>query len=121
MELETIKKSGTKAIDVQIGVRLREVRKNAGLSQKIVAERLGISFQQLQRYEQGENRVTAASLHHIAQLFGLPMEYFVRGEAAQRHEVVLVTDDEARLIARLRRVEASVFNQVRELVELKSL
>ena len=65
---ETIRKSGTRALDAIIGARLREIRKREGLSQKEVADTPEISFQQFLRCEQGPNRVSAASLHQIAKL-----------------------------------------------------
>jgi len=74
---ETIEKRGTRALDAIIGARLREIRKREGLSQKEIADTLEISFQQFLRYEQGTNRVSAASLHQIANLFGFPMDTVV--------------------------------------------
>ncbi len=46
------------------------------LSQSQVAKELGVSFQQFQKYENGENRVSAANLNRIAKLFQVPMSYF---------------------------------------------
>ena len=48
----------------------------AGLSQTVVGQRLGISFQQIQKYETGTNRVGAGRLYRLAGLFGVPVGFF---------------------------------------------
>ena len=63
--------------DRQIGQRMRFLRRLAGQSQQSIAEELGVSFQQVQKYESGSNRVSAALLAEVARLFSLPMEWFV--------------------------------------------
>jgi transcriptional regulator with XRE-family HTH domain len=67
---------GTKspdAIDRQFGRRIRELRLAAGMQQKALANRLGISFQQLQQYEKGAIRVGAGRLKKIAEALDLPV------------------------------------------------
>lgn len=54
-------------IDVAVGVRVRTRRKSMGLSQGALAEHLGLTFQQVQKYERGSNRVSASMLVHIAE------------------------------------------------------
>jgi transcriptional regulator with XRE-family HTH domain len=54
-------------IDVAVGVRVRTRRKSMGLSQRALAEHLGLTFQQVQKYERGTNRVSASMLVHIAE------------------------------------------------------
>ena len=77
---------GTKArrpedveIDKQIGWRIRERRKVLGLNQTKLADGLGISFQQFQKYERGFNRITAGRLYDCAQLLDVRPEYFFEG------------------------------------------
>ena len=53
-------------VDQEIGARLRVRRKQLGLSQTELGERLGVSFQQLQKYERGTNRISASSLIVLA-------------------------------------------------------
>lgn len=55
------------AIDVYIGARMRKRRLAMGLSQAVLAAKIGISFQQLQKYESGVNRVSAARLFAICE------------------------------------------------------
>ena len=65
--------------DKHIGQRLRERRMVMGLSQSALANGLGISFQQLQKYETGFNRIGAGRLHGCAELLGVRAEYFFEG------------------------------------------
>ena len=62
--------------DVYIGKRLRMIRLMRGLSQTDVAKRLGITFQQIQKYERGVNRVGAGRLQEIANLFSVTPAFF---------------------------------------------
>jgi transcriptional regulator with XRE-family HTH domain len=66
-------------IDRHIGQRVRERRIILGLSQTVLAEGLGISFQQLQKYETGFNRIGAGRLYGCAELLGVRPEYFFEG------------------------------------------
>lgn len=61
------------AVDRAVGRRIAERRAALGRSQSALALDLGISFQQLQKYEAGLNRVSASRLHHIALLLGVPV------------------------------------------------
>ncbi len=65
--------------DKHIGQRLRERRVVLGLSQTVLADGLGISFQQLQKYEKGFNRISAGRLYGCAELLGVRPEYFFEG------------------------------------------
>jgi transcriptional regulator with XRE-family HTH domain len=66
-------------VDLQIGLRLRARRREIGLSQEGLAERLGLTFQQVQKYEKGVNRVAAARLLAIAGALDVPVQYFYEG------------------------------------------
>ena len=63
-------------IDVHIGVRLRKRRVLLGITQEALAQRVGISFQQMQKYETGENRISAARLFRLSQLLDVPVTWF---------------------------------------------
>ena len=58
------------AIDALVGLRIATRRQALGWSQAVLAERLGISFHQVQKYETGVNRVSASRLHQIALVLG---------------------------------------------------
>ena len=64
------------AEDVEIGRKIRTLRLERGLSQSRLASGSGLSFQQLQKYESGANRVSAGRLQRIAELFGVPVTVF---------------------------------------------
>lgn len=63
-------------LDVLIGARLRLARKMRGLSQGGLADILGITFQQIQKYEAGSNRISAVTLFVIADKLAIPITYF---------------------------------------------
>ncbi|PIT68457.1 helix-turn-helix domain-containing protein [Bartonella tribocorum] len=63
-------------IDISIGTRIRHRRIAMGLSQKTLGSFLGVSFQQIQKYEKGLNRVSAKCLLEIAQKLQVPMSFF---------------------------------------------
>ncbi len=60
-------------IDFQIGKTIRVMRARFGLSQKDLANILGVTFQQVQKYESGDNRISAARLYEIAQMLEIPI------------------------------------------------
>jgi transcriptional regulator with XRE-family HTH domain len=59
--------------DIELGESIRAHRLMAGMSQSDLAGRLGVSFQQVQKYEKGANRVGAGRLPQIAQIFDVPI------------------------------------------------
>ena len=62
--------------DVYVGTRVRMRRKMLGLSQEKLGEKLGITFQQIQKYEKGTNRVGASRLQDMASAMDVPVSYF---------------------------------------------
>ncbi len=69
-------KSEPHLIDIHVGNRLRSRRLVLGLSQEKLGERLGITFQQIQKYEKGTNRVSASKLQAAASVLNVPIGYF---------------------------------------------
>jgi transcriptional regulator with XRE-family HTH domain len=66
-------------VDQHVGARVRAARLEAGKSQTDVAESLGLTFQQLQKYEKGANRISAGKLHELSRLFDTPVQFFFDG------------------------------------------
>ncbi|WVT76292.1 helix-turn-helix transcriptional regulator (plasmid) [Sinorhizobium chiapasense] len=64
------------AIDVHVGSRISMQRRVKGMSQTTLAEGLGITFQQVQKYEKGTNRVGSSRLQAIANILGVPVSFF---------------------------------------------
>ncbi|HEV7371749.1 helix-turn-helix transcriptional regulator [Arenibaculum sp.] len=67
---------GPHPIDIHVGARLRLRRTLLGLSQEKLGEAVGITFQQLQKYERGANRISASRLYHLAQVLDVPVGFF---------------------------------------------
>ncbi len=67
---------GPEPFDVHVGARIRQKRILLGLSQEKIADALGITFQQVQKYERGANRVSASRLLHIANLLDVDLNWF---------------------------------------------
>lgn len=63
-------------IDIHVGKRVRLRRTLLGLSQEKLGEGLGLTFQQIQKYERGTNRIGSSRLYHLSQLLNVPVAYF---------------------------------------------
>ena len=66
-------------IDVHVGRRVRLRRSELRLSQQILAEQLNVTFQQVQKYERGSNRISASRLFEISRALEVPVSYFFEG------------------------------------------
>jgi transcriptional regulator with XRE-family HTH domain len=69
-------------IDVHVGARIRRRRTLLGISQERLAEAIGLTFQQVQKYEKGANRVSSSRLMDMAQALDVPLSYFFDEMAA---------------------------------------
>ena len=65
--------------DVHIGRRLREARLARGLSQDVMGKKLGITYQQIQKYESGANRIGGSRLWDMCRLLDVPVGFFFEG------------------------------------------
>lgn len=74
-------------VDVAVGARIRLLRKLKGLSQQALAEATGVTFQQIQKYERGANRVSASMLARIAKTLNVPVSEMF-GEASPSSSAV---------------------------------
>lgn len=63
-------------VDKHVGERVRMRRMLLGMSQERLGEQLGLTFQQVQKYEKGVNRIGASRLFDLAQVLGVPIQYF---------------------------------------------
>ena len=66
-------------VDAHVGRRIRQRRTLLGMSQEKLAEALDLTFQQVQKYERGTNRVGAGRLHQLSQALDVPVAYFFEG------------------------------------------
>jgi transcriptional regulator with XRE-family HTH domain len=84
-ELRSLKKS-TNTVDKEIGSRVRMRRMLIGMSQEKLGEMLGLTFQQVQKYEKGANRISVSRLLDIAGILGVDIHYFYDGLSSQKGE-----------------------------------
>ena len=68
-------------VDLHVGARVRMRRRLRGVSQEKLADSLGLTFQQVQKYERGANRISASKLYEIAAALQTPIAYFFEGLA----------------------------------------
>lgn len=69
-------KGSPDSVDVHVGQRLRVRRSLLGLSQEKLAEAVGLTFQQVQKYERGLNRISAGRLYQFSKILDIPVSYF---------------------------------------------
>ncbi len=70
-------------IDAQVGNRVRIRRMLIGMSQERLGDLLGLTFQQVQKYEKGVNRIGAGRLFEVSRILGVPIDFFYEGVGAQ--------------------------------------
>ena len=79
-----MKATRANAVDAAVGARIRNLRLRSRLSQTDLGKQVGVTFQQIQKYEKGMNRVSAGRLAEFAKLFGLPVAAFYSEVSATR-------------------------------------
>jgi transcriptional regulator with XRE-family HTH domain len=74
-----VKRPGPHPVDVYVGGRVRLRRIFLGYSQEKLGQALGLTFQQIQKYERGINRISASTLYELSRLLDVSMEFFFEG------------------------------------------
>ena len=69
-------KKSPNPVDIHVGNRVRMRRVLIGMSQEKLGEELGLTFQQVQKYEKGANRIGASRLFHISKILNVPVSFF---------------------------------------------
>ena len=92
---KTIAIDGPDPVDVHVGMRLRQRRTLLGMSQEKLAKAFGVSFQQVQKYERGANRISASRLHLLTKILDVPVSYFFEGLPTSVQERPLPAEPEA--------------------------
>ena len=86
-------------IDRHVGARVRLRRKMLKMSQETLGDSLGVTFQQVQKYERGSNRIGASRLYRTSQVLGVPVGYFFEGlTVAENAAQGFAEDDQSPLI-----------------------
>ena len=70
---------GPDHVDIHVAMRVRERRIELGLTQPALAAKLGVSFQNLYKYENAKNRITAGRLYHLSKALDVPVAFFFEG------------------------------------------
>jgi transcriptional regulator with XRE-family HTH domain len=116
-------------IDVHLGARLKTRRIEIGMSQQILGRHLGLTYQQIQKYEKGINRIGASRLQQIARILEVPAVYFFEdapggwqaGETSTTNRLLefLATHDVRALIVSFAKIrDATLRRSIVDLVEL---
>ena len=82
----TVGESGPRPVDVHVGERVRTGRTLIGMSQTELGKHVGLTFQQIQKYEKGMNRITASKLWVISRVLGRPISWFFEGIGKQKRK-----------------------------------
>lgn len=93
-----------------IGSLIREMRKAAGMSQMRLADKIGVSYQQVQKYEKGASKLSVPRLMQIAEVFGVPVTAFLEdstlGKVAESQAAYSnISEEEAKLLMLFRRLK----------------
>ena len=76
-------------IDIEVGIRLKARRIMLGLSRSNLSKKIGVTHQQIQKYESGTNRISAGNLWYIAKALNVPVDFFYKEELPQGSGKVL--------------------------------
>jgi transcriptional regulator with XRE-family HTH domain len=106
------------AIDFHVGVRLRERRVELGLSQEQLAGRIGMTFQQVQKYEKGINRIGASRLWETAAALQVPVGYFFEGLEGGNETLMRASRETLDLVRNLRELPRDLRHRVAEFVKV---
>jgi len=128
-------------LEKKIGLKIRHIRKNWGLSQIDLAERIGLSFQQIQKYEKGSTRISVMRLKQISEALGVNITTFFEEEKSalkvsdlalkyssggDSHETFQPFDKEEMTLLKLfrktrnKKVREGIIKQLRGIVELEN-
>ena len=83
----TVGESGPRPVDAHVGGRVRACRTLIGMSQTEFGKHVGLTFQQIQKYENGMNRITASRLWQISLILGQPISWFFEGIGERKRKV----------------------------------
>ncbi len=108
---QTAKEHGPDPIDIHVGRQLRVARELAGMTQTDIGKELGMSFQVVQKYEQGEIRVSASRLFQLSALLARPVGYFFEGLESDADDQTEIERNEIDLIRAFRLIQSPEIRQ----------
>lgn len=89
----------------EIGVIIRNRRKELGLSQEQLSEKVGVSYQQIQRYENGGSMLNVENVQRVAKALAIPVSQLFDGHAENADEYTITTPDEKTLLKLFKQIE----------------
>lgn len=114
---------GPDPVDIHVGARVKLRRTLVGLSQMELGGAIGLTFQQIQKYERGTNRISASMLHRIAEALDVPVSFFF-DDMAEGVKLspptagdLLAQQDSAELLRHFHRIPKFLRKQVLDLVK----
>lgn len=111
-------KKSPQPIDIAVGARVRFIRQHHQMSQSDLGDRLGITFQQIQKYEKGTNRIGSSRLAQIAKVLDVPVSTLFETVAQGTGEApVQFSAMEVRFILALRRLPSGVAAPILNMIE----
>ncbi len=114
----------------EIGEKIRKIRKSCGLSQMELAERVGVSFQQIQKYEKGKDRISVDRLQQIAEALGVSPILFLQTEDNKveeeraMYQVNFLSKEEKKLLRMFRtiknkKIKSGLLQQLKGICDLE--
>lgn len=116
---KTIAEAGPDPIDIHVGARVRMRRLMIGLSQQALGKAIGLNFQQIQKYERGFNRISASTLHRLAEALDVPVSFFfdaLSDGPARPADNGLIRREGLELLRHYYRLDTPIRKQVYDLV-----
>jgi transcriptional regulator with XRE-family HTH domain len=107
---------GPHPFDLHVGSRVRQRRRQLGMSQDTLARAVNITFQQVQKYERGATRISASRLYDMARVLGVTVGYLCQGFEGESEGGFLATAEGAELASVFLRIRSP--DQRRHIVEL---
>lgn len=98
----------------EIGEKIKRRRRELGISQENLAETLGVTYQQVQRYENGANKLNVENLQVIADVLSVPVSYFFEAEKASMiaEKPSIYYPEESKLLKHFRKIKTSSLKNV---------
>jgi len=114
----TVGEFGPRPVDVHVGGRVKARRTLIGMSQEELGEHVGLTFQQIQKYEKGMNRIGASRLWRFSLILGQPISWFFEGigERKQKVEDLLAKRETLKLVRYLSACDPDVQKQLAAMI-----
>ena len=114
----TVGEFGPRPVDVHVGGRVKARRTLIGMSQEELGEHVGLTFQQIQKYENGMNRIGASRLWRFSLILGQPISWFFEGigERKQKVKDLLAKRETLKLVRYLSACDPDVQKQLAAMI-----